>query len=260
MVIFMPPPWRRARAGTDADGLAPSEKAAKPGGLDGFCKPLLPPGTAGAQLLRGRRRRVERARVHRADEGNDSPQIVAGLDDVTEGRHGTHYSLGPDTGITLLLQINGAQGDQAEQRVVVPAVHPGVVGERRTHAAATAAAMATIAARGEVSMVSLFGDGGDVGIVGVLQLAFRRAGDEIARGRGGPEHGTAGAGALRLVCSARGRNRVGAKRRRIGRRCWRSVVVVVGGAGFPHPRTQDPDKSDGQNSSNDFAHSFVSLP
>jgi len=42
--------------------------------------------------------------------------------------------------------------------------------------------MATIAARGEVSMVSLFGDGGDVGIVGVLQLAFRRAGDEIARG------------------------------------------------------------------------------
>src|SRR5437660_1715583 len=77
------------------------------------------------------------------------------------------------------------------------------------------------------------GGGGDVGIVGVLQLAFRRAGDEIAWGRGGPEHGTAGAAALRLVCSPRGRNRVGAKRRRIGRRSRRSVVVVVDGPGFP---------------------------
>jgi hypothetical protein len=39
--------------------------------------------------------------------------------------------------------------------------------------------MATIAAGGEVSVVTLLGDSGDVGVIRILELTFRGAGGEF---------------------------------------------------------------------------------
>ena len=48
--------------------------------------------------------------------------------------------------VAQLLQLIGAEDYEAEKRVVVPTIDPGVVGERWAHAAAPTTAMATIAA------------------------------------------------------------------------------------------------------------------
>ncbi len=73
-----------------------------------------------------------------------------------------------------------------EQRVVVGAVDPGVVGQRRAHATATATAMTAIAAGGEVGVMPLLGEGGISDLVGIriVQPALGRAVDQVGR-RGG---------------------------------------------------------------------------
>jgi hypothetical protein len=67
-------------------------------------------------------RMFQGVRVRRAEEGDDPPKIVAGLDDTAERRHRTDHHLVLNAGVTLLLQLIGAQGDQAEQRVVTGAI------------------------------------------------------------------------------------------------------------------------------------------
>src|ERR1700752_4043869 len=91
---------------------------------------------------------LDRIRVHRADERDDFPQIIRGLDNPAEGRHRADHDLRMDAAIAGLLQSIGAERDQAEQRVIVWAVDPGLVGERGAHAATATAAMTTIAAEG----------------------------------------------------------------------------------------------------------------
>ncbi len=90
----------------------------------------------------GLRRRgcvLHRVRVLGADEGDDLPKIVRGLDDPAERRHRADHDLGLHALVALLLKLIRTKGDQAEQRVVVSAIDEGVVGKRRTHATTTAA-------------------------------------------------------------------------------------------------------------------------
>src|SRR5262245_2177107 len=91
------------------------------------------------------RRLLLRTWAHRPDERDDLPQIVGGLDDAAEGRHGPDHGLALDPLITRLGQIDRAERDQPEQRVVVRTIDPRVVGERHAHAAAAAAAMTAVA-------------------------------------------------------------------------------------------------------------------
>jgi hypothetical protein len=71
---------------------------------------------------------LQRVGVHRADEGDDPPEVVAGLDDGAEGRHRPNHDLVLDAGVALLLQRVGAKRDEAEQRVIASAIDPDVVG------------------------------------------------------------------------------------------------------------------------------------
>jgi hypothetical protein len=61
--------------------------------------------------------------------------------------------------------------------------------------------MATIAAGGEVSVVTLLGNGSDIPVVGIFQLSLRCAGDEFQGRCGRAKHGAAGG------CSGRARSR-----------------------------------------------------
>src|SRR4030081_2083788 len=73
--------------------------------------------------------------IFRADEGQHFPKIVGVLDDGAEGRHGTDDVFMTLAHVPLLLKFVAAQGHESKQRVVIAAVDPGVVGERRAHAA-----------------------------------------------------------------------------------------------------------------------------
>ena len=163
---------------------------------------------------------LQRVGVHRADEGDDPPQVVAGLDDGAEGRHRPNHDLVLDAGVALFLQCVGAKRDEAEQRVVAGAIDPSVVGQRRAHAASAAASMTAIATGREVSVMTLLGDGSNVGVVGILQLSLRGAGDEIERGRSGAKHGTA------RLCSARSCRRL--TRRSPELRPRRAIATLLG--------------------------------
>src|SRR5262245_39204493 len=129
------------------------------------------------------RRLLLRAGVHRPDPGDDLPQIVGGLDDAAEGRHGSNYDLLLDPLITRLAQIDRAERDQPEQGVVVRTVDPRVVRERHAHAAAATTAMTAVAAEGAISLVARIGYLGDLFVVGVMPSAIGRGVYEVARAR-----------------------------------------------------------------------------
>src|ERR1700691_2939593 len=80
------------------------------------------------------------------DEGDYFPEVVGVLDDGSHGRHRTHDVLVAGARIAFLLQRIAAESDQPKQSVVIAAVHPGVVGHRRAHAAAARTAVAPAAA------------------------------------------------------------------------------------------------------------------
>src|SRR6185312_9439136 len=92
-------------------------------------------------------------------------------------------------GIASFCQSVRAERYQGEKRVVVAAVNPCVIRERRTHAASAASPMAAIAAGGEVSVVTLLGNGSNIGVVGIFQVSLRGAGDKFQGRRGGPSMG-----------------------------------------------------------------------
>src|SRR6185295_7756757 len=156
---------------------------------------------AGRPLRRCRcRRGLERARVHRPDEGDDPPEVIAGLDDAAKGRHWRNHDFMLHAGIASFCQSVRAERYQGEKRVVVAAVNPCVIRERRTHAASAASPMAAIAAGGEVSVVTLLGNGSNIGVVGIFQLSLRGAGDKVQGRCGGAKHGAASG------CSGRARS------------------------------------------------------
>ena len=67
-----------------------------------LCKQLNAGDDAGATAPAMQRRLAHRTRIHRADEGDDLPQLVAGLDDAAEGRHRSDHDLLLDAVIALL--------------------------------------------------------------------------------------------------------------------------------------------------------------
>ena len=84
--------------------IGPKEKPPSLARLDGFPDmkgPIVRP--AKTRLLEGRL--AYRARIHRADESDDSPKVVAGLDDSAEWRHRTDHDLVLDAVVTLFLQL-----------------------------------------------------------------------------------------------------------------------------------------------------------
>src|SRR6267154_4415230 len=106
------------------------------------------PGYMGNILFRfGGRSKFVRgiAIVAGADEGQNFPKIVGILNDGAERRHRANDVFSALTRITQLLKFVAAKGDEPKQRVVITTVNPDVVGQRRAHAAAAAAAMATAA-------------------------------------------------------------------------------------------------------------------
>jgi hypothetical protein len=93
--------------------------------------------------------------------------------------------------VALLLQSVAAERDQPEQRVVVLAVDPHLIGQRRTHASAAATAVAAVAAGRHEFLVAFIGDLGEVRIRAfqfALGGAFggcrRRSGSGFAARRG----------------------------------------------------------------------------
>src|SRR5260370_32111544 len=68
------------------------------------------------------------------DEGKYPPQLIVRRDDQAHRRHGPDDVLRADARVALALQYVAPERNEPEQRVVVPAVHPDVVGEWRGHA------------------------------------------------------------------------------------------------------------------------------
>src|SRR6476660_6647304 len=127
--------------------------------------------------------------IHRPDPGDDLPKVVIGLDNLAEGRHRPDYGLGALAFVAQLperiagTKLTCAKRDEPEQRVVVIAIDPNLIGKGRRHAAAAPTSMAAIAACSHVLAMAFLGDAGEV-CVGAFQLTFRRAGHAFHRGHG----------------------------------------------------------------------------
>src|SRR5262245_3020716 len=150
-------------------------------------------------------------------------------------------------GVTRLLKGIRAERDQAEKSVVVALVNPGVVGQRRAHAATAAAAMAAIAAEGQVFLMPLLGNGVDLAVIRIVQAGLRGGLDEVERRRG-----VASLAASTASGSASARRRS----RRRGRRCGTHGCSFLGRLGTPHSRSHANNSY--QKSNDDLTHCFSS--
>jgi hypothetical protein len=89
--------------------------------------------------------------MYRPNPSDDFPNLIFGLDGFAEGRHRPDDVLGALAHEPLLLkrvawaETPGAKRDHPEQRVVVIAIDPNLIGEGCRHAATTTASMAAIA-------------------------------------------------------------------------------------------------------------------
>src|SRR5437016_9128821 len=125
------------------------------------------------------------------DEAEYPPQLVVGRYDQAHRRHGRYHVLLGDAAVALALQYVTAERNQPEERVVIPAIHPGVVDQRRANATASIAAVAAVAAVAHVQLVPGLHDRRVVVGVGILQLPLGRRLDAIrglqgvGGGRGG---------------------------------------------------------------------------
>ena len=113
--------------------------------------------------------------MYRPNPSDDFPDIIIGLDGFAEGRHWPDDVLGALAHVALLLECVAwaeaacAKRDHPEQRVVVIAINPNLIGEGRRHAATTAASMAATAVVRSVYLETFGGDAGEVR-VGAFQL------------------------------------------------------------------------------------------
>src|SRR3984957_4287920 len=86
-----------------------------------------------------------------------------------------------DSSIAGLLKLIAPQRRQTKQRVIVAAVHPGVVGQRRAHTASAVPAMAAAAGIVTKQLFALRNDVGLSVLVGIRQFALRRLLDQVDR-------------------------------------------------------------------------------
>jgi hypothetical protein len=127
--------------------------------------------------------------IYRPNPGDDFPDLSVSLDDLAEGRHWPDDIFGALAHKALLLErIAWAETarpkrDQPEQRVVVIAINPNLIGEGRRHSSATTASMAATAVVSQVDFVTFLGDAGEVR-VWAFQLTFWRADRALKRRHG----------------------------------------------------------------------------
>jgi len=118
--------------------------------------------------------------MYRPNPSDDFPHIIIGFEGFAEGRHRPDDVLGALAHEPLLLkrvawaEAACAKRDHPEQRVVVIAINPNLIGEGRRHAATTTASMAAAAVVRSVYLETFGGDAGEVR-VGVFQLTSWRA-------------------------------------------------------------------------------------
>jgi hypothetical protein len=137
--------------------------------------------------------------INRPNPSDNFPDITIGLDGFAEGGHRPDHVLGALAHEPLLLkrvawaETPGAKRDHPEQRVVVIAINPNLIGEGRRHAAAATASMAATAVVRSVYLETFGGDTGEVR-VGGFQLTSWRADRAVKRGRGPPGRGISATG------------------------------------------------------------------
>jgi hypothetical protein len=118
--------------------------------------------------------------INRPNPSDNFPDITIGLDGLAEGRHRPNHVLGALAHEPLLLkrvawaETAGAKRDHPEQRIVVIAINPNLIGEGCRHAATTTASMAATAVVRSVYLETFGGDIAEVR-VGAFQLAYWRA-------------------------------------------------------------------------------------
>jgi hypothetical protein len=115
--------------------------------------------------------------MNQPNPSDDFPDIIIGLNGFAEGRHRSDDVLGALAHEPLLLEYvawaetPGAKRDHPEQRVVVFAINPNLIGEGCRHATTTAASMAATAVVRSVYLETFGSDTGEVR-VGAFQLTF----------------------------------------------------------------------------------------
>ena len=136
--------------------------------------------------------------MYRPNPSDDFPEIIIGLEGFAEGRHRPDDVLRALAHEPLFLkrvawaETTGAEGDHPEQRIVVIAINPNLIGQGCRHSATTTASMATIAVMRSVYPETFGGDTGEVR-VGAFQLTSWRA-DRALQGRHGCLGGMAAPG------------------------------------------------------------------
>jgi hypothetical protein len=88
-----------------------------------------------------------RPMVLRANEGEDPPQIIVRRDGTAHGRHRSHDIFQTRSDIAPAEQSLTPICDQPEERVIIAAVDPHAIRQRRTDSPATCAAMTPAARR-----------------------------------------------------------------------------------------------------------------
>ena len=137
--------------------------------------------------------------MNRPNPSDDFPDIIIGFEGFAEGRHRPDDVLGALAHVALFLECVAwaeaacAKRDHPEQRVVVIAINPNLIGEGRRHAATTTASMAAAAVVRSVYLETFGSDAGEVR-VGAFQLTSWRADRALKRGRGLPGRGIAATG------------------------------------------------------------------
>src|SRR5580698_6147691 len=102
------------------------------------------------------------------NEGQDAPQIIGRADDACHGWHRGYDVLLSLTGIALALQRLTAVRDQSEEGVIVTAVYPHAVRQRRANSAPAGTPVTTLATRAVVQLLSRGHDCLVAGTVGIL--------------------------------------------------------------------------------------------
>src|SRR6476646_2765491 len=137
--------------------------------------------------------------IYRPNPSDDFPDVIIGLNGFAEGGHRPDHVLGALAHEPLLpkrvawAETPGAKRDHPEQRVVVIAINPNLIGEGCRHASATTSSMAATAVVRSVYLETFGSDAGEVR-VGAFQLTSWRADRALKRGRGRRGRGIAAAG------------------------------------------------------------------
>lgn len=118
--------------------------------------------------------------MYRPNPSDDFPDIIIGLEGFAEGRHRPDDVLRALAHEPLFLkrvawaETTGAKRDHPEQRIVVIAINPNLIGEGCRHTATTTASMAAIAVMRSIYPETFGGDTSEVR-VGAFQLTSWRA-------------------------------------------------------------------------------------